>query len=97
MFETSRTAYLFQCDGEDLYAVSHDITGANLPRSPCTLGWRLCEAFELGRRLTVPAPIMPEPILKGIADVWAASGQGRAPGVVRIGQVVRGGERCHLD
>jgi hypothetical protein len=44
----SRTAYLFQCEGEDLYAGSHDITGANIPRSPCTLGWRLCEAFELG-------------------------------------------------
>ena len=42
MLETSRTAYLFQCEGEDLYAVSHDITGANIPRSPCTLGWRLC-------------------------------------------------------
>jgi hypothetical protein len=68
MLETSRTAYLFQCEGEDLYAVSYDITGANIPRSPCTLGWRLCEAFELGRRLAVPAPIMPETILKGIAD-----------------------------
>jgi hypothetical protein len=52
-----------------VYAVSHDITGANIPRSPCTLGWRLCEAFELGLRLTVPASVMPEPILKGIADV----------------------------
>src|SRR5262245_36739195 len=69
MFETSRTAYLFQCEGEDLYAVSHDITGANIPRSPCTQGWHLCGAFELGRRLAVPAPVMPEPILKGIADV----------------------------
>jgi len=67
--ETSRTAYLFQCEGEDLYAVSHDITGANIPRSPCTLGWRFCEAFELGQRLAVPAPVMAEPILKGIADV----------------------------
>ena len=39
MLETSRTAYLFQCEGEDLYAVSHDSTGGNIPRSPCTLGW----------------------------------------------------------
>jgi hypothetical protein len=69
MLEASRTAYLFQCEGEDLYAVSHDITGGNIPRSPCTLGWRFCKAFELGPRLTVPAPIMAEPILKGIADV----------------------------
>jgi hypothetical protein len=36
MLETSRAAYLFQCEG-DLYAVSYDITGANIPRSPCLL------------------------------------------------------------
>jgi hypothetical protein len=80
MLEASRTAYLFQCEGEDLYAVSHAITGANIPRSPCTLGWRLCETFELGRRLTVPAPLMAEPILRGIADVgyyvWRGWGDG---------------------
>jgi hypothetical protein len=79
MLETTRTAYLFQCEGEDLYAISHDITGANIPRSPCTLGWRLCEAFELGRRSAVPAPIMPEPVLKGIAEVgyyvWRGSSE----------------------
>jgi hypothetical protein len=69
MPETPRTAYLFQCEGDDLYAVSHDITGSNIPRSPCTLGWRLCEQFQLGRHLAVPAPILPDPILKGIADV----------------------------
>jgi hypothetical protein len=69
VLEMSHTAYLFQCEGEDLYAVSHDITGANIPRSPCTQGWRLRETFELGRHLAVPASVMPEPILKGIADV----------------------------
>jgi hypothetical protein len=69
MLETTQTVYLFQCEGEDLYAVSHDITGANIPRSPCTQGWQLCEAFELGPSLAVPAPIMPGPILKGIADI----------------------------
>ena len=69
MSDTSRTAYLFQCEGEDLYAVSHDSTGGNIPRSPCTLGWRLCEKFQLGLRTPVPAPIMPDPILRGIADV----------------------------
>lgn len=69
MPNTSRIAYLFQCEGEDLYAVSLDVTGGNIPRSPCTLGWRLCEEFQLGRGTPVPAPILPEPILKGIADV----------------------------
>jgi hypothetical protein len=70
----SRTAYLFQCKGEDLYAVSHDIAGGNIPRSPCTQGWEFCERFLLGRDQPVPAPIMAEAILKGIADrgyyVW---------------------------
>lgn len=74
MPETARTAYLFQCKDEDLYAVSHDISGANIPRSPCTLGWHLCEAFELGRGSPLPAPIMAKAVLKGIADrgyyVW---------------------------
>jgi len=84
MPDTSRTAYLFQCEGEDLYAVSHDVTGRNIPRSPCMLGWRLCEAFQLGRRAAVPAPILPGPILKGIADVgyyvwrgWSGGGTKR--------------------
>ena len=69
MADASVTAYLFQCEGEDLYAVSHDITGGNIPRSPCTQGWRFCQEFQLARHLPVPAPILPEPILKGIADV----------------------------
>ena len=74
MFDPVTTVYLFQCQGEDLFAVSHDMTGANIPRSPCTHGWEFCEQFELGLRSRVPAPIMAEPIMKGIADngyyVW---------------------------
>ena len=74
MPDTACTAYLFQCKDEDLYAVSRDITGANIPRSPCTQGWHFCEEFQLGRRAPVPAPILAEPILKGILDhgyyVW---------------------------
>jgi hypothetical protein len=69
MADTSVTAYLFQCNGDDLYAVSHDINGSNLPRSPCAMGWRLCLEFQLARDMPVPAPILPDPILKGIADV----------------------------
>ena len=69
MADAAVTAFLFRCEGEDLYAVSHDSTGSNIPRSPCTLGWRLCEEFKLARHLPVPAPILPDPILKGIADV----------------------------
>jgi|SoiMetStandDraft_2_1073263.scaffolds.fasta_scaffold542863_1 hypothetical protein len=74
MEDTVHTAYLFQCRGEDLYAVSHDKSGTNIPRSPCTEGWHFCEAFRLGRGIPVPAPILAEPILRGISDhgyyVW---------------------------
>ena len=49
MPNTSRTAYLLQCKGEDLYAVSHGITGGNIPRSPCTpwdaASWHASKAF----------------------------------------------------
>ena len=86
MPDATRAAYLFQCREEDLYAVSHDITGGNIPRSPCTLGWRMCEEFQLGRRAPVPAPIMPDAILKGIADMgyyvwrgWSGGASKRLP------------------
>jgi hypothetical protein len=49
MPNSARTAYLFQCTGADLYAVSHDKTGANIPRSSCTQGWELCEEFQRDR------------------------------------------------
>jgi hypothetical protein len=68
MSDAARTAYLFQCECEDLYAVSLDITGANITRSLCTQGWVFREHFELGPRAQVPAPIMAEAILRGIAD-----------------------------
>lgn len=67
MHDAARTAYLFQCRGEDLYAVSHDASGGNIPRSPCTQGWVLCEKFELGPRTPMPVPILAEPILRGIS------------------------------
>lgn len=47
MSDAARIAYIFQCQGEDLYAVSHDITAANIPRSSCSQGWLYCEEFEL--------------------------------------------------
>ena len=82
MSDPARAAYLFQCTGEDLYAVSHDRTGANIPRSSCTQGWKLCEKFALGRDERVPAPIMAETILDGIADrgyyVWRGWSSGSA-------------------
>lgn len=74
MEDPVQAVYLFQCQGEDLYAISNDKSGGNIPRSPCTSGWQFCEAFLLGRDRPVPAPILPSPILKGILDrgyyVW---------------------------
>ena len=66
MSDAARTAYLFRCRDEDLFGVTLDETGANLPLSMCTEGWLLRQQFELGVREEVPAPIMPERILIGI-------------------------------
>lgn len=65
----SLQAYLFQCDDNGLYGVSLDPAGSNLPRSACPQGWRLKKAFALGVQDPVPAPIPPEPILRGIRNV----------------------------
>jgi hypothetical protein len=67
MHDASRTAYLFQCEDEDLYAVSMTVQGAT---SPDRLARKAgaCEVFQLGRHSPVPAPIMAETILKGILD-----------------------------
>jgi hypothetical protein len=64
----TRTAYLFQCDSEELFAVSRDKAGANIPRSSCTQGWLLRQEFVLGTQDPVPAPIEPEPIMRGINE-----------------------------
>ena len=89
MIDTGNTVYLFQCHGEDLFAISRDITGANIPRSPCTHGWIFCEQFELGPGARVPVPIMAEPIMKGIAAngyyVWRGwSGSSDRPSPARL-------------
>jgi hypothetical protein len=61
-----RTAYLFQCGNEDLFAVSHDKTGGAIPRSSCTSGWLLRQDFQLGTQDPQAAPVDPEPIIRGI-------------------------------
>lgn len=62
----ARTAYLFQCEGEQLFAVSPDRGGANIPRSSCTQGWLLRQRFQLSAQDPVPAAIKSEPIIKAI-------------------------------
>ena len=66
MSANARNAFFFQCGDEQLFAVSLDKTGVNLPRSTCTQGWLLREEFLLGVQEPVPAAISPEAILRGI-------------------------------
>ena len=68
MRDDAQTAYLFQCGDEELFAVSPDKGGKNIPRSSCTQGWLLRQVFQLGRQGPVPAAISPEPVLRSITD-----------------------------
>ena len=46
--------------------LSPDKAGKLIPRSRCTQGWLLRQEFQLGADKPVPAPIEPEPIIRGI-------------------------------
>ena len=76
MQDDAQTAYLFQCGDEELFAVSPDKAGTNIPRSSCTQGWMLRQVFQLGRQGPVPIAISPEPVLRSITDkgyyIWRA-------------------------
>ena len=50
-------AYVFRCSGSDLFAVSHDMTGANLPRASCAQGWILRGKCRLGEHASVLAHV----------------------------------------
>ena len=65
--DDTTTAFLFQCGESDLFAVSLDHTGANIPKIECASGWLLRDSFRLGVREPVRVAIQPEPILRGIA------------------------------
>jgi hypothetical protein len=77
----TRTAYLFQCGNEELFAVSPDKAGEVIPRSSCTQGWLLRHEFQLGAQEPVPAPIESEPIIRGINAkgyyIWRVISDGR--------------------
>lgn len=57
-------AYLFECDGESLFAISRDHSGMNLPSRACPVGWQLRQTFVLGEAM--PRAIDPEPVLRGL-------------------------------
>jgi hypothetical protein len=63
----TRAAYLFRCGDTDLYAISLDPQGRNIPVADCKYTWRLEASFRLGVHEPVPIAIDPEPILRGIS------------------------------
>lgn len=66
LHDDARTAFLFQCSEGDLFAVSLDKTGANIPTALCIEGWRLRDTFRLGVHEALPIAMAPELILRGI-------------------------------
>lgn len=72
--DNSLPAYLFESSNGAMFGVSLDSHGKNLPRREG--GWALRAAFSLGVHDPVPAPIDPEPILRGIRSqgyfIWQA-------------------------
>jgi len=73
LHDDATTAFLFQCGKSDLFAVSRDRTGANIPRVECPDGWLLRTAFKLGIHEPVPVAIEPEPILRGVAGLFVVA------------------------
>ena len=69
MNEDSTIAYLFQSDDSDLFAVTIDEVGLNLPREIGLGSWQLQMAFPLGVREPMPRALNPEPVLRGIRNV----------------------------
>jgi hypothetical protein len=76
LHDDATTAFLFQCGNSDLFAVSHDQTGANIPTGECPERWQLRNTFRLGDPRASAGRDRPEPILRGIAAngyfIWRA-------------------------
>ena len=63
----AQAAYLFLCPHTNCYGVTLDPTGKNLPSQGCEQGWQLQGEFPLGVQEALPAPMNPEPVIRGIA------------------------------
>ena len=57
MSEDAPVVYIFQCASDDLFAVTHDVTGANLPRASCAEGWILRDSLQLGEYASISTPM----------------------------------------
>lgn len=66
LHDDASAAFLFQCGDGDLFAVSRDKTGANIPLAACSEGWRYRDEFRLGVHEVMPIAVSPEPILRGV-------------------------------
>ena len=44
---TIYTVHVFQCGDADLFGVTQDQSGANLPTNECTAGWRFLRTIEM--------------------------------------------------
>lgn len=64
--DDARTAFLFQCGDSDLFAVSLDKRGANVPAAACDDRRILRQSFPLGAQEAMPIGIAPEPVLRGV-------------------------------
>lgn len=76
MQDRLQTVYLFQCGEEGLFAVTHDASGSNIPRSSCTQGWRLNDTFQLKDLTVAPGAVGQEAMRRGISTkgyyIWRA-------------------------
>ena len=68
MSDGTITAYLFQCQASDLFAVSLDKPGATLPLVGDNQRWLLREEFQLGLLQPMPVPVDADRVLRGIED-----------------------------
>ncbi len=66
LHDDARTAFLFQCGKSDLFAVSLEESGGNIPLDACGEGWHYRETFQLGVHEALPIAVSPEPVLRGI-------------------------------
>ena len=67
--QDARAAYLFFCPSTNRYGVTLDKFGSNLPQQGGDAGWQLQVKFPLGIHEALPAPMDPEPVLRGIMAV----------------------------
>jgi hypothetical protein len=55
MNEEATQAFLFGCDDSELFAVTIDREGSNLPIKPAFGSWRLLQSFLLGVQEPMPS------------------------------------------